>query len=85
VQQTAHLLPTRKKAPTGKHQKAALAELRNQLQQLGTGVDYKAALVLVAAVLDAPSTKKGERAKEAVDALIRDHHLIINEQGVCLA
>ncbi len=84
VQQTAHLFPTRKKAPTGR-QKAALLELSNQLQQPGRGIDYKAALVLVAAVLNAPASKKGERAKEAMDALIRDHHLIINELGVCLA
>lgn len=85
VQHTIHAASLKLKMPTGRHQKAALAELRSQLEQPGRGVDYKTALALVAAVLDAPEKKKGDRAKEAVDALIRDHHLVINEQGVCLA
>jgi putative DNA primase/helicase len=85
VQQTVHATALKLKLPTGKHQKAALAALRNHLQQSGTAVDYKSALLLVAAVLEVPATKKGERAKDAVDALIRNHHLIINELGVSLA
>jgi hypothetical protein len=48
-------------------------------------MDYKAAVALVASVVDAPAIKKGDRAKEAVQALIRDGHLILNELGVCLA
>jgi len=85
VQHTIHAAPLKLKLPTGKHQKAALAELRNQLQQPGRGMDYKAAVALVASVVDAPAIKKGDRAKEAVQALIRDGHLILNELGVCLA
>ena len=85
VQHTIHAAPLKLKAPTGKHQKAALAELRSQLQQPGRGVDYNTALALVAAALDAPQDKKGERAKESVQTLIRDGHLILNELGVCLA
>lgn len=85
VQHTVHTAPLRLKSPTGKHQKAALAELRSQLQQPGRGVDYNTALALVAAALNAPQDKKGERAKEAVQTLIRDGHLILNELGVCLA
>ena len=85
VQHTVHTAPLRLKSPTGKHQKAALAALRSQLQQPGRGVDYNTALALVAAALNAPQDKKGERAKEAVQTLIRDGHLILNELGVCLA
>ena len=84
VQHTVHATQLKLKAPTGKHQKAALAELRSQLQQPGRGVDHKTALALVAAVLDAPEKKKGDRAKEAMEALLRDGHLILNELGVCL-
>ncbi|MCL9982953.1 MAG: AAA family ATPase [Erythrobacter sp.] len=85
VQHTIHATPLKLKAPTGKHQKAALAELRSQLQQPGSGVDYNKALALVAAALNAPQDKKAERAKEAVQTLIRDGHLILNDLGVCLA
>ena len=48
-------------------------------------MDYNAAIALVAAVVDAPTNKQGDRAKEAVQALLRDGHLILNERGVCLA
>ena len=84
VQHTVHAALLKLKAPTGKHQKAALAELRSQLQQPGRSVDHKTALALVAAVLDAPENKKGDRAKEAMEALLRNGHLVLNELGVCL-
>ncbi|MGL5839776.1 MAG: AAA family ATPase [Sphingorhabdus sp.] len=85
VQQTAHILVAKKKAPTGKHQKAALQELRIQLPNPGDGVEYKAALALIASALDCPQSKSGDRAKEAVQALLRDGHLITNEKGLGLA
>lgn len=85
VQHTIHSTHRKVRPPTGKHQKMAIAELRRQLQQPGRGVDYKTALALVAAALDAPQGKKGDRAKEALEALLRDGHLVMNELGVSLA
>ncbi|RVQ67111.1 hypothetical protein EKN06_09325 [Croceicoccus ponticola] len=85
VQHAVHAAALTLTEPKTKHQKAALAALRNQLQQPGKGVDYKAALALVAAALDAPAIKKGDRAKEAVQALLRKGNIILNELGVCLA
>lgn len=85
VQHTVHAAALTLTEPRGKHQKAALAALRNQLQQPGRGVDYKTALALVAAALDAPANKKGDRAKEAVQALLSKGNLVLNELGVCLA
>lgn len=85
VQHTIHAAALTLTEPRGKHQKAALAALRNHLQQPGRGVDYKAALARVAAALDAPANKKGDRAKEAVQALLSKGNLVLNELGVCLA
>lgn len=85
VQHTVHTAFVTRKAPTGKHQKAALEQLRQHLQQAGQTIDHKLALALVANSLDVADGKKGERAKVAVDALLRDGHLLTNEGGICLA
>jgi RecA/RadA recombinase len=84
VQQTAHARPAKVKAPTGKHTRAALAELRRHLQQPGKGVDYKTALSMIAAVITTTKGRENERAREALQALLRDGHLISNELGLCL-
>jgi AAA domain/Primase C terminal 2 (PriCT-2) len=85
VQQTVHILPAKRKAPTGKHQKAALDELRSQLPNPGDGIEYRAALALIASALDAPENKKSDRAKEAVQSLLRYGHIVTNEKGLGLA
>lgn len=85
VQHTVHTAPLKRRAVTGKHPKAAMAELQSKLQRPGNGVDYNTALSLVAAVVQTTPGREKERAKVALQALLRDGHLIMNEQGVCLA
>lgn len=76
--------PGVKKSPvTGKHQRAALTELQRVLATAGQSMGYQAALKQVAAVLR--TAKPHDRAKEAVDALIRGKHLSLSGTGVSLA
>jgi RecA/RadA recombinase len=85
VQHAIHITPAKMRAPAGKHPKAALAELQTHLQQPCKGVDYNTAVSLVAAAIKTTPGREKERAKEALQALVRDGHLILNELGVCLA
>ncbi len=85
VQHAVHAAHVKRKAPTGKHQKTALQQLRQHLLQPGQTIDHKSALALVATALDVPEGKKGERANGAVDALLRDRHLTMNEGDISLA
>lgn len=55
------------------------------LQQPGKGVDYNIAVSQVAGIIKTTPGREKERAKEALQALLRDGHLILNELGVCLA
>jgi AAA domain/Primase C terminal 2 (PriCT-2) len=85
VRQALQVRTPARKLPTGKHQKQALAELSRLLQSQDARLDYRTALINVAAVLDCPAARIHDRAKEAVDALIRDGHLLLNEGAICLA
>ncbi|WP_340264909.1 AAA family ATPase [Sphingobium mellinum] len=82
VQQALHVKAPKRRQLTGKHQKAAVAELRRCLTLPGQSLDYKQAISCVAAILT--TAKPHERAKEAVDALIRADHLLMNEGVVSL-
>lgn len=85
VRQTAHVGVVAKAAITGKHQKAVMSELRQLLPAPGQRIDYQSALQQVATVLTVAAGKGRDRAKEAVDALIRGGHLSLNDKGVGLA
>jgi hypothetical protein len=85
VQQAVHAKTPKRSQPTGKNQKAAMTKLRCDLPASGQSMDYKAVVKNVAAVLDVPKGKEHDRAKEAVDALVRAGHLSLNEGNICLA
>ncbi len=84
VQQAVHLKVLKLLQPQGRNQKAALAQLREYLSP-GQRIDHRSAVRLVATVLQVAKGKEQERAKDAVDALIRSGHLILNEEGLCFA
>ena len=83
VQHALQARPPTRVRPTGKNQKAALTELQRLLPIPGQSIDYKAALDRVAAILTVAKPK--DRAKEAVDALIRGNHLILTAGALTLA
>lgn len=82
VQQALRVPGVKKSPVTGKHQKVALAELQRVLATAGQSMVYQVALKQVAAMLR--TAKPNERAKDAVDALIRGGHLSLNSAGVSL-
>jgi hypothetical protein len=84
VQPAIHARSPPKHPATGKHQKAALEELRRLLSAQGDKLDYQSALTNVATVIDCPAPRAPDRAKEAVDGLIRGGHLFLNEGNICL-
>lgn len=83
VQPTIHAPTLSRKKPSGKNQRTALAATQGYLQQPGANASYKTILAVVASELE-DSNRKTERAKEAVDALIRHGHLVLNERGISL-
>lgn len=83
VQQAARVSGVKKAPVTGKHQKAALAELRRLLTPPGQTMTYQNALQHVAAVI--VTAKPNDRAKEALDTLIRGGHLSLVGVSVTLA
>jgi len=85
VRQTAHAGVVARSKITGKHQKPAIAELQRLLSAPGQRMEYQTALRQIAAVLTVAAGKERDRAKEAVDALIRGGHLSLNDEGVALA
>ncbi|MBY0282517.1 MAG: AAA family ATPase [Sphingomonas sp.] len=85
VQQTAIVPVVTKARVTGKHQKAVMAKLQQLLPAVGQRMNYQSAVQQVATVLTAAAGKERDRAKEAVDALIRRGHLSLNDGGVALA
>jgi hypothetical protein len=82
VQQTIRPQGVKKARVTGKHQRAALAELQRQLTAPSQAMAYRTVLQHVASVL--ATAKPNDRAKEAVDALIRGGHLTLTDAGVSL-
>lgn len=74
-----------KRMPAGRHQKAALEELRKLLPAPGQLIDYKTALVAIALVLACADAKRNERAKDAVDGLIRGGTVEWTDNGLRLA
>jgi hypothetical protein len=84
VQQTAHVGTLRKTPITGKNQKAVMAELHRLLPQPGQAIDYQSALRQASTALPA-NGKKRDRAKEAIESLIRGGHLSLADGGLCLA
>ncbi|WP_338466366.1 AAA family ATPase [Novosphingobium sp. ZN18A2] len=80
VRQTLHVKAKRK--TTGRNQKAVVAALRSRLQKPGETMIYTEALGVGAAALSC--SKPNDRAKEAVDSLLRGGHLRLTEGGICL-
>lgn len=68
------------KVPTGKHQKAALAVVRQLCGSPTDRLDYRQTITKVAATLNVK--KPSDRAKEALDALLRSRHLAMDEGGI---
>lgn len=85
VQQAAHVRAQKRREPTGKNQKAALLELRRVMTASDQVLDYTSVLTQVAAVLDDGKGRERDRAKESVEALIRDGHLVRTDGGLTLA
>lgn len=83
VQPTIHAPTVNRKNPTGKNQKTALAAILSHLQQPGADTSYQTILGVVASELEG-THRRVERAKEAVDALIRHGHFVLNERGISL-
>lgn len=81
MQRALHPNPPKLRQPTGKNQKAALAELCRQLSSTGESMDYRAAIQCSAAILNVASGKALDRAKDAIDALLRGGHLKLDEGG----
>lgn len=82
VEPTIRAPGVKKVRVSGKHQKAALAEIRRLLTAPGQTMPYPDVLEHVAGLIT--TAKPRERAKEAVDALIRGGHLSATAAGVCL-
>lgn len=78
--------PTHRKAPLrGKHQRAALLAMRAHLAGGGQPLSFPEAVEHVTNALSGTTQRAGERAKEAVNALIVAGYLSLNEGGVTLA
>lgn len=84
VQQTAHVGTIAKAPIKGKYPPAAMAELRRLLSAPGQAIDYPSATQQVASVLVAANGRKRDRAKEAIEALIRGGHLSLTDGGIRL-
>ena len=84
VQQTAHVGTSAKAPIKGKYPPAAMAELRRLLSAPGQVIDYPSATQQVASVLVAANGRERDRAKEAIEALIRGGHLSLTDGGIRL-
>lgn len=72
-------------AITGKHQKAAMAAVRDALVISAAGVVWERAIEVVASALAVASNRRSTVAKETLSALIRNGHLRLTDQGLRLA
>jgi len=84
VQQTAHVGTVAKAPIKGKYPPAAMAELSRLLSAPGQVIDYPSAIQQVASVLVAANGRERDRAKEAVEALVRGGHLSLTDGGIRL-
>lgn len=82
VQQTAHVGTIAKAPIKGKYPPAAMTELRRLLSAPGQVIDYPFAIQQVASVLVAAKGRERDRAKEAIEALIRGGHLSLADGGI---
>lgn len=83
VEQTAHIGAPVKGRITGRHQRVAIATLTPALSGAQV-IDYKDAIATVASALTTTKGKERDRAREAIDALIRAGLLSMNDNGLFL-
>jgi putative DNA primase/helicase len=84
VRRTLNTPVAKAKPLSGKNQIAAMVRLRQLLYANPNGIDHKGAVEEVAAVLVCPEGRKASVAKDTIDRLIANGHLVLSEGAIKL-